>query len=206
MTRNGAGGSKNSSGPPDLDELMRNFNQKIGSLFGRKGGGDNRPPGGPAFARFGGGAGILIALVCAGVAGERLLHRRRKAARHGAALRQVRRRNAAGPRWHLPFPIESAEIVNVSQVRTSKSATATASRARCPKESLMLTDDENIIDLQFAVQYIVKNPQRFLFFNTRARRQRAAGGRNRDPRDRRQEHAWTRPLRRPREDRQARKS
>ena len=42
-------GGKN-SGPPDLDELMRNFNQKVGSLFGRKGGGEGRPPSGPAFA------------------------------------------------------------------------------------------------------------------------------------------------------------
>ena len=50
-------------GPPDLDELMRNFNQKLGSLFGRKGGGNGDRPRGPGLAQFGGGAGILLALI-----------------------------------------------------------------------------------------------------------------------------------------------
>src|SRR3990172_11630357 len=50
-------------GPPGLDELMRNFNQKLGSLFGRKGGGNGKLPGGPGLAQFGGGAGILLALI-----------------------------------------------------------------------------------------------------------------------------------------------
>src|SRR5688572_11659342 len=50
-------------GPPDLDELLRNFNQKLGSLFGRKGGGGSDTPGGPGLAQFGGGTGIFLALI-----------------------------------------------------------------------------------------------------------------------------------------------
>jgi membrane protease subunit HflK len=77
-----------------------------------------------------------------------------------------------GPRWHIPFPIESAEVVNLEQVRTIevgyRSAGDAASRAKELRESLMLTDDENIIDLQFAVQYNLKSAENFLFNNRSA--------------------------------------
>jgi modulator of FtsH protease HflK len=71
----------------------------------------------------------------------------------------------AGLRWHLPYPIEIVEAVNVSQVRTVEIGYRNNVRSKVLKESLMLTDDENIIDIQFAVQYILKNPEEFLFTN-----------------------------------------
>ncbi len=71
----------------------------------------------------------------------------------------------AGLRWHLPYPIEVVESVNVSQVRTVEIGYRNNVRSKVLKESLMLTDDENIIDIQFAVQYILKNPEEFLFNN-----------------------------------------
>ncbi|MEO8441154.1 MAG: FtsH protease activity modulator HflK [Betaproteobacteria bacterium] len=159
-------GGKN-SGPPDLDELMRNFNQKIGSLFGRKGGGggDGRTPGGPGFAQFGGGAGILIALVFLVwlASGFYIVD----ASQRGMVLRfgKFVEETQPGPRWHLPYPVESAEIVNVSQVRTIEIGSRNGGKSKVPKESLMLTDDANIIDIQFAVQWIVKDPKDFLFQN-----------------------------------------
>jgi membrane protease subunit HflK len=73
-----------------------------------------------------------------------------------------------GPRWHIPYPVETAEIVNQEQVRTnevgyrSSGAGGTSQELR---ESLMLTGDENIIDLQFAVQYNLKSVQDYLFNN-----------------------------------------
>ena len=70
-----------------------------------------------------------------------------------------------GPRWHLPWPVESREIVNVDQVRTVEIGYRNNVKSKVLKESLMLTDDENIIDLQFAVQYILKDPVEFLFIN-----------------------------------------
>jgi modulator of FtsH protease HflK len=70
-----------------------------------------------------------------------------------------------GPRWHLPWPVESREIVNVDQVRTVEIGYRNNVRSKVLNESLMLTDDENIIDLQFAVQYILKDPIEFLFVN-----------------------------------------
>src|SRR5471032_993652 len=113
----GRGGGKN-QGPPDLDELMRNFNQKIGSLFGRKGGGNGAAPGGPGFAHFGGGAGVLIGLVVLVwlASGFYIVD----AGQRGMVLRfgKFVEETMPGPHWHLPFPIEAAEIVNLSQVRT----------------------------------------------------------------------------------------
>jgi membrane protease subunit HflK len=70
-----------------------------------------------------------------------------------------------GPRWHLPWPIESREVVNVDQVRTVEIGYRSDVKSKVLRESLMLTDDENIIDLQFAVQYILKDPVDFLFVN-----------------------------------------
>jgi membrane protease subunit HflK len=74
----------------------------------------------------------------------------------------------AGLRWHAPYPVESVEIVNVQQIRTVEVGYRTNTRsnqfATVPQEALMLTKDENIIDIQFAVQYDIKDP-RYLLFN-----------------------------------------
>jgi len=71
----------------------------------------------------------------------------------------------AGPRWHLPYPIEAVEVVNLSQVRTVEVGYRDNEKNKMLKESLMLTDDENIVDIQFAVQYYLKDPAEYLFNN-----------------------------------------
>jgi membrane protease subunit HflK len=68
-----------------------------------------------------------------------------------------------GPRWHLPYPIESAEVVNLLGVRTVEVGYRNNVKSKVLKESLMLTDDENIVDVQFAVQYLLKSPNDYLF-------------------------------------------
>jgi membrane protease subunit HflK len=153
-------------GPPDLDELMRNFNRKIGEIFGRKGGGRGGPSeGGPSMAQFGGGVGILIGLVAAVwlASGFYIVD----ASQRGIVLRfgKFVEETHPGPRWHMPYPIETAEVVNVSQVRTVEIGYRNSVKSKVPKESLMLTDDENIIDIQFAVQYVLKDPRDYLFNN-----------------------------------------
>ena len=152
-------------GPPDLDELMRNFNQKIASLFGRKGGGNSNQSGGPGLAQFGGGAGILIGLIVLVwlASGFYIVD----ASQRGIVLRfgKYVEETQPGPRWHFPYPIESAEVVSVSQVRTLEIGYRNDVKNKVLKESLMLTDDENIIDIQFAVQYVVKDPKDYLFNN-----------------------------------------
>lgn len=73
----------------------------------------------------------------------------------------------AGLRWHMPYPVETVEIVNVQQIRTVEVGYRTNSRsnqiAGVPREALMLTADENIIDIHFAVQYDIKDPRELLF-------------------------------------------
>jgi modulator of FtsH protease HflK len=75
-----------------------------------------------------------------------------------------------GPRWHWPFLIESVSVVNMEQVRRLEvgyrtNGEGTGGKTKVPREALMLTEDENIIDLQFAVQYKLKNAKDYLFNN-----------------------------------------
>ncbi|MGH9579102.1 MAG: protease modulator HflK N-terminal domain-containing protein, partial [Terriglobales bacterium] len=58
-------GRRPGQGPPDLDEIWRDFNKKLNGLFGRRGGNGGEEPRGPGIKRFGGGAGILLGLVFA---------------------------------------------------------------------------------------------------------------------------------------------
>jgi membrane protease subunit HflK len=158
-------GKRGNEGPPDLDELLRNLNAKLNGLFGRKGGG--QPPargeGGPKIG--GGGVWLLIALVFLIwiASGFYIVD----ASNRGVVLRfgKYHETTQPGPRWHLPYPIEAVEIVNLSQVRTVEVGYRNNVKSKVLKEALMLTDDENIIDIQFAVQYILKSPEDFLFNN-----------------------------------------
>jgi membrane protease subunit HflK len=157
----------NNEGPPDLDELLRNLNAKLNGLFGRRGG--NQPPnrgdGGGGQKVGSGGVWLLVGLVFLIwiASGFYIVD----ASNRGVVLRfgKFHETTQPGPRWHLPYPIESAEIVNLSQVRTVEVGYRNTVKSKVLKESLMLTDDENIIDIQFAVQYILKSPEDYLFNN-----------------------------------------
>ncbi|SEL34541.1 FtsH protease activity modulator HflK [Nitrosovibrio tenuis] len=163
------GRKKGNSGPPDLDQLWRNFNKKLNSLFKRKGGGSGsgggEGPGGPSARQYGGGIGLLVGLLLLLwiASGFYIVNEGQR----GIVLRfgKYVETTQAGLRWHLPYPVEMVETVNVSQVRTVEIGYRNNVRSKVLKESLMLTDDENIIDIQFAVQYILKNPEDFLFTN-----------------------------------------
>jgi len=160
--------SGGNQGPPDLDELWRNFNRKLDGLFGRKGGGNGEGPSGPnANRRMGGGAGLLLGLIVAVwlASGFYIVNEGQR----GVVLRfgKYLETTMPGPRWHLPYPMETAENVNLAQVRTVEIGYRNTVKSKVLKESLMLTDDENIIDVQFAVQYVLKSPNDYLF-NSRA--------------------------------------
>jgi len=160
-------GKRGNEGPPDLDELLRNLNAKLNGLFGRKGGGEPPAGGGDGGgARVGGsGAALLIGLVLLVwvASGFYIVD----ASNRGVVLRfgKFHETTQPGPRWHLPYPVETVEIVNLSQVRTVEVGYRNNVKSKVLKESLMLTDDENIIDIQFAVQYILKSPEEYLFNN-----------------------------------------
>ena len=157
-------GKRGNDGPPDLDELWRRLNQRLNALFGGKGGGGGLPPG-PSARQFGGGFGLLVILVLVVwlASGFYIVD----ASQRGVVLRfgKFDAITESGPRWHLPWPIESAEVVNVTGVRTIEIGYRNNVKSKVQNESLMITDDENIIDIQFAVQYILKDPKDYLFNN-----------------------------------------
>jgi membrane protease subunit HflK len=157
-------GNKNSGGPPDLEALLRKLNAKISALLGGKGG-PGKPGGGAPKGNFAGGIGliaIIIVLIWAG-SGFYIVD----ASQRGVVLRfgKLIETTQSGPHWHLPFPIEAVQIVNLSQVRTVEVGYRDNVKNKMVKESLMLTDDENIIDIQFAVQYFLSDPAAYLFNN-----------------------------------------
>jgi membrane protease subunit HflK len=169
---NSPGGGKGggNQGPPDLDELWRDFNRKLSGLLGRKGGGGNggRESGGlPNITprQFGGGVGALVVLLVAlwMASGFYIVD----ASQRGVVLQFGRYKESTEPglRWRLPWPVQSHEIVNLSGVRTVEIGYRSTEKNKVPKEALMLTDDENIVSVQFAVQYLLKDPMNYIFKN-----------------------------------------
>jgi modulator of FtsH protease HflK len=162
-------GKKPNDGPPDLDQLWQDFNQRLGVLFGKKGGGDGNSGSGGGFRAdmkgAGIGAGVIAAIVLFLwlVSGFFIVQE----GQTGVVLTFGKFSHAtpAGFNWRWPYPIQSHEIVNISQVRTAEVGYRGTVKNKQPKEALMLTDDENIIDIQFAVQYKLKNAADWIFNN-----------------------------------------
>jgi modulator of FtsH protease HflK len=160
------GKKKGADSPPDLDDVLRNVNKKISDIFGKKGGGGNggSRDKGPKQGSAGGIALLIVIMLVVWVAsGFYIVNEGHR----GVVLRfgQYVDTTPAGLRWHYPYPIEQVELVNVSQVRTVEIGYRNNVRSKVLKEALMITDDENIVDIQFAVQYILNNPENYLFNN-----------------------------------------
>jgi membrane protease subunit HflK len=158
----GPGGGN--QGPPDLDELWRNFNRRLADLFGRRrrdGGGEPPSSGGGRFAVGGAGLLFLVAIAIWFASGFFIVVE----GTSGIVLTfgKYARESTSGLNWRMPWPVQSHEIVNLQQVRTLEVGYRNNVRTKVLKESLMLTDDENIVDLQFAVQYLVKDAKDFIF-------------------------------------------
>ncbi len=190
-------------GPPDLDELWRDFNDRLAGLFGGKKKPDSLPNkpsvdtpspkshlGGNKNANgFGGGngsgsgnssgpnfeftnpfsakasislvlLGVLVVWLCSGF----FIIQEGQA---GVIMTFGKYDYTAKPgiNWHLPWPIQSEETVNLSGVRSVEVGRSTLIKATNQKDSSMLTEDENIIDVRFAVQYRLKDPTDYLFNN-----------------------------------------
>ncbi len=151
-------------GPPDLNEILDKLNRKLSGLFGGSGGGSNNAGGSNNSAMSGGialAAGLAISIWLA--SGFYIVEEGKR----GIELRLGRytQTTMPGPRWRIPYPIETYEIVDVSQVRAIEVGHRNNQKTKVKEEALMLTEDQNIVDVQFAVQYILKSPEEFLFNN-----------------------------------------
>jgi membrane protease subunit HflK len=165
-------------GPPDLDELWRDFNRKLTGLFGGKGGGnaprgngsgDNGNGGGPNFQPDMKSAGIGVGLVAGVVAliwlgsGFFIVQEGQQAV--VTSFGKYSHTADAGFQWRMPYPFQANEIVNFTQLRSTEVGRNAVIAATGLRDSSMLTQDENIVDIRFTVQYRLKDARAFLFEN-----------------------------------------
>jgi membrane protease subunit HflK len=165
-------------GPPDLDELWRDFNRKLTGLFGGKGGGggnnpkrgDESSPGGP-FQPDIKSAGIGVGLI-AGVAlllwlgsGFFIVQEGHQAV--VTTFGKYSHTKDAGFQWRFPYPVQAHEIVAVTQLQSVEVGRNAVVQATGLRDSSMLTQDENIVDIRFTVQYRRADARSYLFENNR---------------------------------------
>ncbi len=160
-------------GPPDLDELWRDFNRKLGGMLGGKGGrggqGGNGSGGGgmpsfnPSPKSTGIGAGLIVGVVVLIWLGTGFF-----IVQEGqqAVITQFGKYHSsvgAGFNWRLPYPIQSHETVFVTQIRSVDVGGDNVLPATGLRDSAMLTIDQNIVEIKFAVQYRLNDARAFLF-------------------------------------------
>ncbi len=183
-------------GPPDLDELWRDFNDRISGIFGGKkkpGATSSKPSNKPNSTDIpppsqrgngGGGGGFnapnfnftnpfgskaTVLLAAGGVfliwifGGFFIIQE----GQSGVVTTFGKYSYTAGPgiNWRMPWPVQAEQIVNVSGVRSVEVGRSILIKATNQKDTSMLTEDENIIDVRFAVQYRLKDPTDYLFNN-----------------------------------------
>jgi membrane protease subunit HflK len=165
------GGNGRDKGPPDLDEIFRKLSGKFGGLLGNKrGGGSGDGPSGPSrtirFNMFGFGLGLIILLAIWLLSGIYIVEQ----GKQGVELRFGKFSAITDPglSYHWPYPVESVEIVDVAQRRAETVGYQQGDRisnrsGRSKEEALMLTEDENIVDVQLSIQYQIKDPRNYLF-------------------------------------------
>jgi membrane protease subunit HflK len=154
-------------GPPDLDELWRDFNRKLSGLFSGRGGDSGGAGGGMSPDSNGAGIGIgliagLVALIWLG-SGFFIVQEGQQAV--VMSFGSFSHTAEAGFQWRAPYPFQSHEIVNLTQLRSIDVGTNSVNQATGSRESSMLTRDENIVDIRFTVQYRLSNAQDYLFEN-----------------------------------------
>jgi membrane protease subunit HflK len=167
-------------GPPDLDELWRDLNRKLGGLFGGKGGGGGggspRPngggsgsAGGPNFQPDMKSAGLGVSLIAGVVvlvwAGSGFFIVQEGEQAVVTSFGKYAYTVDAGFSWRFPYPFQAHETVKVTQLRSIEVGRPTVVQATGLRESSMLTQDENIVDIRFTVQYRLKEARAYLFEN-----------------------------------------
>ncbi len=165
---NGPRGSA-SSGPPDLDELWRDFNKKLNGLLGggsrgpqgpRNGGGSMGPP---DMKNAGLGAGVIAAIVVVIWLGTGFFIVQEGQQAVITQFGRYKTTVGAGFNWRLPYPVQRHETISATQIRSVDIGRDNVLKATGLRESAMLTADENIVDIKFAVQYRLSDARAYLF-------------------------------------------
>ena len=170
------GKPKQEQGPPDLDEVVKKLQDRLSGLFGGKGGGgqgDDDGSGGGGTVTAGGSPIMFIAVgIVVLIAYAYACFYVVAPAERGVVLTFGKHVDTTmpGPHWHW-VPFQTYELVNVDEIQKEEIGYRTTARGRSEQlqtqsvaqEALMLTSDENIVDIKFAVQYRVKEAADFLF-------------------------------------------
>ena len=173
-SNNGRGrGQGPNQGPPDLDELWRDFNRKLGGLFGgsrNSGRGNHNGAGGgsgggfkPDMKNAGVGVGLISAVVVLIWLGTGFFIVQEGQQAVITQFGKYQSSVGAGFNWRLPYPIQRHELIFVTQIRSVDVGRDTVMKATGLRESAMLTEDENIVEIKFAVQYRLSDARAFLF-------------------------------------------
>ena len=158
-------------GPPDLDELWRDFNRKLSGMFGgsRPGGGSGDGGGGggfqPDMKSAGIGVGLIAGVVALGWLGSGFFIVQEGEQAVITSFGRYSKTVDAGFQWRLPYPFQANETVSVTQLRSVEVGRNSVVPATGLRDSSMLTQDENIVDIRFTVQYRLKDARDYLFEN-----------------------------------------
>ena len=159
------GQRRKEQGPPDLDKIIKNIRDRLSGLFGGSGsgsGGGASGGGSERVNRIGLGLIVAVALGLWALSGLYIINQGER----GVELKFGRKDQVTGPglHWHLPWPIERVEKVNVDQVSTlSIGRRGDKGSGGGIDSGFMLTEDENIVVVEFTVQYKIKDASDFLF-------------------------------------------
>ena len=157
-------------GPPDLEEMWRDFTRKLSSFFGLgKRGGDPGNGFQPDARSAGVGVGLIVAIVVVVwlFSGSFIVQEGQKAV--VTTFGRYSHTVDAGWGWRWPYPFQANETVNFTQTTTVEIGATSGSSSSGLRDSAMLTQDENIVDVRFSVQYSLKDARAFLFENNRPR-------------------------------------
>lgn len=162
-------------GPPDLDELWKDFNRKLTGMFGGKqtpnnnGGNDNNGGGNrnfqPDMKSAGIGVGLIAGVVVLGWLGSGIFIVQEGQQAVVTTFGKYSKTVEAGLQWRFPYPFQANEVVSVTQLRQVEVGRNSVVAATGLRDSSMLTQDENIVDIRFTVQYTLKNARDYLFEN-----------------------------------------
>ena len=152
----------NNQTPPELDEVIKDFKNKFNSRFG---GGSSGNGGVSKAAKGSLKYFVILAVLLWLLSGIYIVDPAEK----GVVLRFGAYQNTTdqGPHWRIPYPFESVYKVNVEQIRATeigfRNIQNSSYSGAVSSESLMLTKDENMVDVKLAVQYKIADAQAYLF-------------------------------------------
>jgi modulator of FtsH protease HflK len=165
--------SGRNDGPPDLDEVWRDFNRKLSGMFGGKPGapqgprqnGDGGNSGPPDMKAAGIGVGLIAGVVVVGWLASGFFIVQEGEQGVVTSFGKYSKTVEAGFQWRLPYPMQAHEVLSVTrlqQVEVGRNAVVAATGLR---DSSMLTQDENIVDIRFTVQFTIKDAREYLYEN-----------------------------------------